>query len=164
MWPAAHGWWNAQGGRTKLAVAGAALFALASMLNLASAGIGRLTTHTAAPAIATASGAVLTQEAAPPDAGHAWVPVKVWQGSGPKDTEDFTVGEHWRVDWIFSPGQAGGLFQVFIYHSDGRLLMNLAANSQKGGSDTSFWLGPGKYFLRVNSSGGDWKLDVQDLR
>ena len=25
------------------------------------------------------------------------------------------AGEHWRVDWLFSPAQAGGLLQVFIY-------------------------------------------------
>ena len=41
--------------------------------------------------------------------------------------------------------------------------MNVTANTQKGGADTSFWAGPGMYFLKVNSAGGDWKLDVQDL-
>jgi len=137
------------------------------MLNLASAGVSKLTlTHdgpvtSSAPAVAGA--AALTQESAPPDAGKSWAVKGIWQGSGSRDTEDFVVGEHWRVDWIFSPAQTGGLFQVFIYRSDGRVLMNLAALNQKGGTDTSFWAGPGKYFLRVNSNGGDWKLDVQDL-
>jgi Tol biopolymer transport system component len=57
-----------------------------------------------------------------------------------------------------------GILQVFIYSSEGRLLMTLAANTKRGGADSSFWSGRGKYFLRVNSSGGDWKLAVQDRR
>jgi hypothetical protein len=136
------------------------------MLNMA-AGLGRVASTQSGPATSSAQSATapaLTQEASAPDAGKAWAVAGLWQGSGSKDTETFVVGDHWRVDWMFSPAQSGALFQVFIYRADGRLLMNLAANSQKGGSDTSFWAGPGKYFLRVNSAGGDWKLDVQDLR
>ncbi len=134
------------------------------MLNLASAGLSKVTSArngSAASTTATSSAAPLTQESGPADAGKAWAVKGLWQGSGSKDTEEFVVGEHWRVDWMFSPSQTG-LFQVFIYRADGRVLMNLAANSQKGGTDTSFWAGPGKYFLRINAS-GDWKVDVQDL-
>ncbi len=165
--PVARAWWNAQGARTQLAVIAATVFALVGMLNLASAGLTRATPghngQITSTAPAAANAAALTQESAPPDAGKAWAVKGLWQGSGSRDTEEFVVGEHWRVDWMFSPAQSGGLFQVFIYRSDGRLLMNLAALNQKGGTDTSFWAGPGKYFLRVNSNGGDWKLDVQDL-
>jgi hypothetical protein len=74
----------------------------------------------------------------------------------------FTVTGHWRVDWVFSPSSANSVFQVFIYASDGRTLMQMAANSH-GGSDTSFWAGPGTFFLKINASGGDWKVGVQDL-
>ena len=162
-------WWNAQGGRTRSAVAVAGLFAVASMVNLVAASFNRSTTtgRIPAPIAANASAAAsvppLVVEAAPADAGKTWSVTKVWQGTGSRETEEFVVGEHWRVDWIFSPSQSGGLLQVFIYHADGRLLMNLAANSQKSGADTSFWAGAGKYFLKINSS-GDWKLAVQDLR
>ena len=52
---------------------------------------------------------------------------------------------------------------MFVYSSDGSL-MNIATNTAIGGPDTSFWTGAGTYFLKVNSSGGDWKLDVQDYR
>lgn len=165
--PGVTRWWEAQGPRTQLAVIAATVFALVGMLNLASTSLTRLTSTqnrqvtSSAPALANT--AALTQESAPPDAGKAWAVKGLWQGSGSRDTEEFVVGEHWRVDWIFSPAQTGGLFQVFIYRSDGRVLMNLAALNQKGGSDTSFWSGSGKYFLRINAS-GDWKLDVQDLR
>ena len=164
--PAARTWWHAQGPRTQVAVIAATVFALVGMLNLA-AGIGRMTSTHTGPATSGAtsvSAAALAQESAPADAGKVWKVAGIWQGAGSRDTEEFVVGEHWRVDWIFSPAQTGGLFQVFIYRSDGRVLMDLAALNQKGGTDTSFWLGPGKYFLRINSNGGDWKLDVQDLR
>jgi hypothetical protein len=164
--PVARSWWNTQGPRTQLAVIAATVFALVGMLNLA-AGLGSMTSTRTGPGTSTAastSPAVLTQESAAPDAGKTWAVAGLWQGSGSRDTEVFVVGEHWRVDWVYSPAPTGGLFQVFIYRADGRVLMNLAANNQKGGTDTSFWAGPGRYFLRINSSGGDWKLDVQDLR
>ena len=162
-------WWGAQSARTKLVVAVAALFALASMLNLGAASIGRATTSRGPAAISTTAFPAtsiqsLQAEVAPTGAGKTWSVVKAWQGSGAKETEEFVVGEHWRVDWLFSPAQTGGLLQAFIYAADGRLLMNVTTNTQKGGADTSFWAGSGTYFLKVNSAGGDWKLDVQDLR
>ena len=162
-------WWSAQGRTTKLAVAVAAVFTVASMLNLVSAGFGRITTNQAAlPAVSspplTVAPTALTLESPPVDPAKNWVSTKMWQGSGNGETEAFTVAEHWRVDWIFNPVQPAGILQVFIYHSNGRLLMNLAANAQKSGSDTSFWAGAGTYFLKVSSSGGDWKIGVQDLR
>jgi hypothetical protein len=116
-----------------------------------------------APAPVVTTAAALVQEPSAPDAGKVWAVKGLWQGSGTRDTEEFVVGSHWRVDWMFSPMAANATFQVFIYRADGRLLMNLAASS-KGGTDTSFWAGPGKYFLRINATGGDWKVDVQDLR
>ena len=168
-WRTIRRWWKGPGRTAKLALVLAGVFALASVINLAAAGLGRGTTSRAsssvpATAATAASIAPLVAEAAPADAGKAWSVTKVWQGTGSSESEAFVVGEHWRVDWIFSPAQSGGILQVFIYRADGRLLMNLAVNSAKGGSDSSFWAGAGTYFLRVNSSGGDWKLAVQDLR
>ena len=157
-WPRLVIWWNAQTSRTKLALAVAALFAAASLLNLASAGLGRaFAGHPSASTLA------LTMESAPTDATKAWAVTKVWQGSGTRETESFTVGAHWRVDWLYSPAKAGDALQIFVYAADGRLLMNVAADTEKGGADTSFWGGAGTYFLKINSSGGDWKLDIQDL-
>ena len=52
--------------------------------------------------------------------------------------------------------------QVLIY-SPGGVLLQVAANTHLSGADTSFWAGAGTYYLKVNSIGGDWKLDVQDL-
>ena len=154
-------WWRGQAQQTRRGLMVAAVFALAGTLSLC-ASLSRPPAQTD-PTKAVSPGA-LAQEASAPDVGKIWAATKTWQGSGGKETETFTVTGHWRVDWIFSPASStGGVFQVFIYSADGRQLMNLAANSQKGGSDTSFWAGPGTYFLKINSSGGDWKVGVQDL-
>ena len=152
------------------------LVATISVLNLTAAGIGRLGPSQAAQAAQAARGAqpssavaapsarILLAESAPIVPGKAWVATQLWQGSGGRVTESFSVGAHWRVDWLYNPPQSGGIFQVFIYSADGALLMDVAATTQKSGPDSSFWAGPGTYFLKINSTGGDWKLDVQDLR
>jgi hypothetical protein len=161
--PIARRWWLAQNARMQVALIATAVVVLVVTVNLVAGLGGALSARTGPAPVVTSSAAALTQESSAPDAGKVWVVKGLWQGSGTGDTEDFVVGNHWRVDWMFSPGRAGGNFQVFIYRADGRLLANLAASSN-GGTDTSFWAGPGKYFLRINSTGGDWKIDVQDLR
>ncbi len=149
----------------RIALAAATVLAVASMLNIAGAGVGRLASggRPAATVGARVSAPPLLAEAAPADAGQSWSVRGVWQGTGSTETEAFVVGEHWRVDSLFDPTSTAGSLQVFIYHADGRLLMTIAANTQKAGAGTSFWAGPGTYFLKINS-GGDWKVDVQDLR
>src|SRR5207245_2066132 len=128
-WPRMVTWWNAQTSRTKLALAVAALFVAASLFNLANAGLGRaFASHPSASTLA------LAMESAPADATKSWAVTKVWQGSGARETETFTVGAHWRVDWLYSPAKAGDTLQIFIYGADGRLLMNVAADTQEGGA------------------------------
>jgi hypothetical protein len=178
-WRAFVPWWNAQTDHLRLAFVVVGLVAVISVLNLTAAGVGRLgssqpaqAAQPAQPARAAqpASAAVapaarfLAAEAAPIIPGKAWAATQLWQGSGGRVTETFSVGGHWRVDWLFAPPQSGGIFQVFVYSADGALLMDMAANTQKSGPDSTFWAGPGTYFLKINSTGGDWKLDVQDLR
>jgi hypothetical protein len=157
-------WWRRQTHQLRVGLVVAAVFALAGTLNLCAslgqpAGQQPIVANAARPAN---NAPPLVQEASAPDAGKVWAVTKIWQGSGGRETEMFTVTGHWRVDWIFSPTSSTGAFQVFIYASDGRTLMQMAANS-KGGADTSFWAGPGTYYLRISSSGGDWKVGVQDL-
>jgi hypothetical protein len=149
-------WWKAQVPRTRVGVAIVSLILGASLLNVVEM---KIVQATARPAVAQV---VLTNEATPADAGKVWAVAKMWQGSGVYDTEAFTVGDHWRVDWVFSQTQSLGQLQVYIYSADGKLL-NIATNVQRSDSNTTFWAGPGTYLLKVNASGGDWKLDVQDL-
>lgn len=162
-------WFKAQPDHLRLAFVAVAFVAVVSVVNLAAAGVGRAgPSHVAdaaqnpAAAAAPAAARVLTSEPAPTIPGKVWVATQLWQGTGNRATEPFTVGSHWRVDWLYSPPAAGAFLQVFIYSSDGSL-MNIATNTAVGGPDSSFWAGPGTYFLKVNSNGGDWKLDVQDL-
>jgi len=149
-------WWKAQIPRTRVGVAIVALILGASLLNVVEMKIVQTTARPAVPQV------VLTNEATPADAGKVWAVAKMWQGSGVYDTEAFTVSDHWRVDWVFNQTEALGQLQVYIYSADGKLL-NIATNVQRSDSNTTFWAGPGTYLLKVNASGGDWKLDVQDL-
>jgi hypothetical protein len=168
-------WFKAQPDHVRVAFVAVGLVASISVVNLGTAGLGRIgtshgadtaqTTQTvAAAAPASPVARVLRPEPAPVIPGTTWVATQLWQGSGNRATEAFTVGSHWRVDWLYNPPPAGAFLQVFIYSADGSLLTNIAANTAVGGPDSSFWAGAGTYFLKVNSNGGDWKLDVQDLR
>lgn len=103
------------------------------------------------------------QTNAPAGAAKSWVAVKEWTGSGIKDTEKFTVGNEWRVDWDFTPGQFGGIIQIYIY-DDANNLVGLAANTQSGGSDTSFQHKAGTFYLKISGANGQWKVGVQDMR
>jgi len=150
-------WWKAQLPRTRVGLAIVSVILGASLLNLVEMRIAQ--PSATAPAVAQTA---VMSEVAPADAGKTWAVVKMWQGTGIRDTEAFTVGDHWRVDWVFNQTQPVGQMQVFIYGADGRLL-NIATNIQRTDANTTFWLGPGSYVLKVISSGGDWKLDVQDL-
>jgi hypothetical protein len=150
-------WWKAQLPRTRVGLAIVSIILGASLLNFVEMRIAQ--SPATAPAVTQTA---VMNEVAPADAGKTWAVVKMWQGTGIHDTETFTVADHWRVDWVFNQTQAVGQMQVFIYSADGRLL-NIATNIQRADANTTFWLGPGTYQLKVISSGGDWKLDVQDL-
>jgi hypothetical protein len=158
-------WWVKQTLRTQIGVALAALVSIVLVVNLFLGALSRTTASAPAQVEATAAPAAstgLALEFAPNDAGKAWTPNRAWQGSSAYQTGVFTVGDHWRVDWLFSPTQPGATMQVLIY-TPGGVLLQVAANTHMGGADTSFWTGAGTYYLKVNSIGGDWKLDVQDL-
>jgi len=164
-------WFKAQPDHLRLAFVAVGLVVVISVVNLSAAGFGRVATNhvadttqaAAAAAPAAPAARVLASEPAPIIPGKTWAATQLWQGTGNRATETFTVGSHWRVDWLYNPPAAGAFLQVFIYSADGTL-MNIATNTAVGGPDTSFWAGAGTYFLKVNSSGGDWKLDVQDYR
>jgi hypothetical protein len=153
-------WWNAQLPRTRIGLALIAVIVAASFLNIVEMQFARGSASQPAAQVAVVPN--LASESAPIDAGKMWAVVKMWQGTGSHDTETFTVADHWRVDWLFNQSQTAGQLQVYIYSADGKLL-NVGANTARSGSDTTFWMGPGTYLLKVYAVGGDWKVDVQDL-
>jgi hypothetical protein len=97
--------------------------------------------------------------AAPAAGAKTWVVIKEWSGNGAKDTETFTVGSEWRVDWVNS----GSLLGVTIYDAATKFPVGLAANTTAQTSDTSFQHKAGTYYLSVNAI-GPWKIAVQDMR
>ncbi len=153
----------------QLALAITALVVLASLMNLCGS-LGRPSvSEVIVPVVASARPAAavapsLVAEGAPADAGKSWLVTKVWQGSDSRDTEELTLGGHWRVDWIFSPAKGGGSLHVFIYSVEPRVLLYEAVGTQNGGADSSFWSGNGRFFLKINADRGDWKVAVQELR
>jgi len=164
-------WWVKQRPRTKLGVALAALLGAVLVVNMFLGAVGRITSRpipVQAAAQTTATSArpnatALAVELAPNDAGKTWAVNRVWQGHGQFQSDEFTVTEHWRVDWLFTPNQPGAAFQVFIHAASGGARLQIATNTHIGGADSSFWVGPGAYYLVVNTVGGEWKLDVQEL-
>ena len=90
-----------------------------------------------------------------------WTVIKAWTGDGIKDTEDFTVGGEWRIDWDYTG--SSGIIQIYVHESPSKRLVGVAANTQKAGADTSFQRGAGTYYLTINATGG-WKVAVQDRR
>ena len=97
----------------------------------------------------------------PAAAGKTWTVIKAWTGDGIKDTEDFTVGAEWRIDWDYTG--SSGIMQIYVHESPSKRLVGVAANTQKTGADTSFQRGAGTYYLTINATGG-WKVAVQEAR
>ncbi len=162
----AGGAWGRQTRGVRIAIAAAAIFALAGTLNLVSVTLVRtMAPRPQATAAATAATApLLVSEAQPAEGGKVWTVVATYNGADSLETAPFTVAEHWRVDWLFSPSQPKGVLQVFVFAADGRKLLELVTNTTSAGGSSRFWAGPGTYFLRINATGGDWKVGVQDLR
>src|SRR5258706_5278526 len=110
-------WWKAQVPRTRVGLAIVVVILGASLLNVVEMRI--VQSSASAPAVAQAA---LKSETTPADAGKVWSVAKMWQGAGNSDTQNFTVSDHWRVDWGFYQNQPVGQLQGFIYSADRELL------------------------------------------
>jgi hypothetical protein len=92
-------------------------------------------------------------------AAKTWVAVKEWTGNGVKQTETFTVGNEWRIDWTNNGADYLG---VTIKDATGGYV-GLVANTTTAGSDTSFQHKGGTFYLEISGT-GSWKVGVQDMR
>jgi len=99
------------------------------------------------PAVLVSAGRASTPAATatPP---RSWVVVKQWEGTGAKQTETFSVGDEWRVDWINS----GSYLGVYLHDARTNAPVDVPVNTTKVGSDTSFLHRAGSYYLVINSS------------
>lgn len=96
---------------------------------------------------------------------RSWVLVKAWEGDGSaiKQTEPFTVGSEWRIDWLYP---RGAYFGLDIYEAGTGTKVPGSMWTEKTGADTTFMHRAGTYYLSIVSDfrGGSWKVDVQDGR
>ena len=80
-----------------------------------------------------------------------------WEGGGPKTTEIFSVGQR---DWALAWTSNADFLSVMVYRENGDLV-SLAANVQGESSDvTSLHSGPGRFYLEINSIGGNWSVGI----
>lgn len=96
-----------------------------------------------------------------------WQKVKSWQGTGIKNTEPFIItGSQWRIIWSIkdTTGFDASLLQIFIYKVGGELPLDLAANAMGTKNDTSYIYKSGKFYLKINSANGNWRITVEELR
>jgi nitrous oxide reductase accessory protein NosL len=88
--------------------------------------------------------------------------IKEWQGSGIKTTEPFTVSQKpWGIAWAHRPDEYGGMLQIMVYDaSRPDELVSLAANTNVGGSDSSYVYETGTFYLTINSANTKWDVRV----
>ena len=91
--------------------------AMASSGNKSSSTTAPTTPPLSAPTTGAQPASAAPAPAAPAPAGKQWVVIKQFAGDGIKDTEQFTVGSEWRIDWDYTPPQYGGIIQIYVYDS-----------------------------------------------
>jgi hypothetical protein len=86
-----------------------------------------------------------------PQAPKEWIVIREWRGNATKNTERFTVGPEWCVDWSTGPGDYGPMnFQIFINKSDGGF-GGVAANVIGPSQDVSYQYEAGTFYVTINT-------------
>jgi hypothetical protein len=81
----------------------------------------------------------------------SWAMVKEFTGRSTKNTQQFTVGNEWKIKWSTVPAQYGsGNFIVWIRNADDQIV-GTAANVIGANTDESYFYEPGTYHLSVIS-------------
>lgn len=124
---------------------------------------GSSTQPTAAPTQAA------TQAPAPtPTHTPKWTTTQTFTGDGNKQTQIFTVGNDWKINWSCNPSSFyGGQYNVmvYVYGSDGTLV-DLPVNTicKTGNTaDNTEEHQSGSIYLEIDSE-GSWKVQVQELQ
>lgn len=124
---------------------------------------GSSTQPTAAPTRAA------TQAPAPtPTHTPKWTTTQTFTGDGNKQTQIFTVGNDWKINWSCNPSSFyGGQYNVmvYVYGSDGTLV-DLPVNTicKTGNTaDNTEEHQSGSIYLEIDSE-GSWKVQVQELQ
>jgi hypothetical protein len=104
-----------------------------------------------------------------PPGTQTWHRLFTLKGQDNKQTDVFLVrGKSWRVLW-FNRDKPGKLYAntsaLFInaFPRDDTIPQKVCAKLGTGGDSTQL-PGPGNYYLKIEASGGDWELAVEDYR
>jgi len=94
-----------------------------------------------------------------------WKTIKTFQGSGNKDTEDFTVPvNYWRIVYTTNANnEQYASFSIFVYPSGETAKYVAFVTFNKSGTDTSYLrAGPGDFWIHVLAANlNSWTIEVQ---
>ena len=89
-------------------------------------------------------------------------PVPSWSGSGPTQTESFTVrSREWRIHWETVNDQGSGFLQISIHDGAGRFVRAVVNHAGVGRGLAQVSLTPDQYNLTINSANLDWNIWVE---
>ena len=87
-------------------------------------------------------------------------PVLDQQGDGTLTTSTFRVrSSQWAFQYSFACGEYGGIFQVYLYGTDGQLRNVIANSTADSDNQTSYEHGAGAYYLELNTT-CNWHVRV----
>jgi len=105
-------------------------------------------------------------KSAPKPAEMGWSPVASWSGHANYQTDSFNIGTgQWRIKWEARPAQsaANSNFRVTVHSSISGRFVTVAVDHQGAGSGIAYVSeDPREFFLVVDSSGVEWKMEVQE--
>jgi hypothetical protein len=102
----------------------------------------------------------------PKQAVMGWRPVASWSGSANYQTDSFNIGTgQWRIKWHANeqPSAKQETFRVLVHSAVSGRFVTVAVDHPGAGSGTAYVAeDPREFFLVVESSGLDWKIDVEE--
>jgi hypothetical protein len=114
--------------------------------------------------------AAATSKPTAPAAQPKWTTTHTYTGTGGKNTEVFTVGDHWKLLWectVVPSGYDTAPFYLITYQADKTPItdgeVSSSCKTRKG--DTEVHSQPGKVYINVNTVVDiQWKLTIQELK
>jgi hypothetical protein len=95
-----------------------------------------------------------------------WRPIASWSGHADYQTDSFDIGTgQWRIKWEThdQPLEKQKTFRVIVHSSvSGRFVETAVDHADVGKGISYIAEDPRAFFLVVESSGLDWKLDVEE--
>jgi hypothetical protein len=116
--------------------------------------------------VLTMSACQSTSKTAPKQDEMGWSPVASWSGHANYQTDSFNIDTgQWRIKWEARPVQSTGKsnFRVTVHSSVSGRFVTVAVDEQGAGSGIAYVSeDPREFFLDVDSSGVEWKIEVEE--